>query len=77
MRGAVTFAQQSYDLNIRKLKAARMIHGFTQEQASAEVGKDQSWISRLEDNKIEPTLKDICEYADIYGLEVIICDRVH
>lgn len=77
MRGAVTFAQQSYDLNIRKLRMARKLHGLSQEQASAEIGKDQSWISRMEDMKIEPTLKDICEYADVYGLEVIICDRVH
>lgn len=77
MRGAVTFAQQTYDLNIRKLKTARKLHGLSQEQASAEIGKDQSWISRMEDMKIEPTLKDICEYADVYGLEVIICDRVH
>ena len=77
MRGAVTFAQQSYDLNIRKLRMARKLHGLSQEQASAEIGKDQSWISRLEDMKIEPTLKDICDYADVYGLEVIICDRVH
>ena len=77
MRGAVTFAQQSYDLNIRKLICARKLHSLTQGQAAAEIGKDQSWISRLESKEMEPTLKDICEYADVYGLEVIICDRKH
>ena len=76
MRGAVTYAQQAYDMSIRKLRTARKLYGLTQGQAAVEIGKDQSWISRLEDGKIEPTLKDICEYADVYGLEVRLCDRL-
>ena len=75
MRGAVTRSQQKYDSLIRKLKAYREIEGLTQEEAAAEIGKDQSWVSRLEDFKIKPSFKDIIEYADVLNMEVSICGR--
>lgn len=75
MRGAVTYAQQNYDECIRKLIRARHMYGLTQEAASLEVGKSQAWVSKLEDKKIKPSLKELCEYAEIYGLGFRLEDR--
>lgn len=77
MRGAVTYAQQNYDTCIRKLIIARHMYGYTQKAASIEAGKDQSWVSRLEHKKIKPSLDEMCDYASIYGLEFLVCDRNH
>lgn len=74
MRGAVTYAQQNEDKLYRDIENARRLYGYTQERAGQIIGIGQAGYSRLISNK-RLDIKEFCELAEEYGLEVKLCAR--
>ena len=54
-----------------KLKAARVMTGLTQTQLAKKLGKNQSWVSDIENDGIgEAKLIDIIRLCKILGIEI-------
>lgn len=75
MRGAVTYAQANTDRLHRDIDNARQLYGYTQAQAGEFIGIGQAGYSRLiSARKLD--VRELCELANEYGLEVRLCDRL-
>lgn len=57
---------------IQRIMEIRKELGITQVQLSALVGCSQQEISRMESDKHSPTLKTICQMANVMGYEIIL-----
>jgi len=60
---------------VRRLRLARRLYDYTQAKVAIECGHSQSWISEVEKGKKDITLSDACQLANIYGLELKLCDK--
>lgn len=52
------------------VREIRRMHGLSQGELSEATGKSQSWASRLECGKHEPTLSDLALLSHLFGLEL-------
>lgn len=52
------------------LKAARRAAGLTQEEVARRSGVHQVHLSRLENGKVQPTVRTLVRLAEVYGVEV-------
>lgn len=48
--------------------------GYSQSDTARMVGRSQNWLSDMEKGKTELTLAKACEIADLYGMELRLCD---
>lgn len=53
-----------------KLRSSRIAAGYTQEGAATAIGIDQAAISRIENGKQDPTLRQFLKMSEIYGFDV-------
>lgn len=52
------------------LKQIRLIYGYKANEMSLLLGISSSYLSEIENNKKEPTLKLLEKYSDIYGIKL-------
>ena len=52
------------------LKRTRIIYGYMASEMSSELGISASYLSEIENNKKQPSLDLLQEYADIYGIRL-------
>lgn len=74
MRGAVTYSQSNEDSLYRKIKGAMALYGVTQTDVAEELGLRQNSVSYLMKSKAL-SVKQLCQIADMFKLEVTLCDR--
>lgn len=74
MRGAITYSQSNEDKLYRQIKGAMALYGVTQADIAEELDVRQNSVSYLLRNK-SLSVKQLCEIADIFRLEVKLCDR--
>ncbi len=60
------------DINIGyRIKELRKSKGLTQEQLAEKVGIDDKHLSKIENNKHQPTYATLCKIAEILDLPII------
>lgn len=59
---------------ITDLKCARNLYGYDQREAAQMVGMSQNWLSDVENGVTKLTINKACEIADLYGMELRLCD---
>lgn len=74
MRGAVTYSQSNQDKLYRQIKGAMALYGVTQADIAEELGICQNSVSYLLKHRAL-SVKQLCQIADIFRLEVTLCDR--
>lgn len=57
------------------LKCARKLYGYDQNETAQMVGRSQNWLSDVEKGYTRLTLEKACEMADLYGMELRLCDK--
>ncbi len=55
--------------SMRALRAARVLSGFTQEDLGAAIGKQQAWVSLVENGRMLPTKSEAAEIAKVLQVE--------
>ena len=74
MRGAVTYAQENEDKVYAMLRRAIALYGYTYEACGAVIGIGQPAFSKAMKNHTL-TIRQLCELANEFHCEVLICDR--
>lgn len=54
----------------KRLKAARIEAGYTQEQVAAKIGTKQNAISKYETGALEPNLETLAKLAQFYNVSI-------
>lgn len=54
----------------KRLKAARIEAGYTQEQVAAKIGTKQTAISKYETGALEPNLETLAKLAQFYNVSI-------
>ena len=62
-----TIDQAEYQMMVERLRQARETAGLTQDRVAEELGKPQSFVSKVEngERRIDPV--ELCYFAEIYG----------
>lgn len=60
---------------IRQLKLTRQFLGLSQERAAFQAGISQCALSLVETGESDPRLSTIMAMADLYGMELKLCDK--
>ena len=55
--------------SMRALRAARVLSGFTQEDLAEAIGKQQAWVSLVENGRMLPTKSEAAEIAKVLQVE--------
>lgn len=65
-----TIDQAEYQTLIERLRKARERAGLTQDEVAEELGKPQSFVSKVEngERRIDPV--ELCYFAELYGKPV-------
>lgn len=62
--------QQEYQEFLRRLKAARIEAGFSQQEAAEKLGKSQSFVSRSENGQRRVDIVELKEFASLYAKSI-------